>query len=116
MLLAEHPANQAADSIYSSNGRETHSTMLDMSVCQTLIKDHDLLIVNTEQCASGAATRKPTALVCCQHTKQATKRILGTQFCTHDKHDESLVGLDEDNNFVSRKSRGVDVADEQAFL
>ena len=104
IFILEHPACQGKGEPYAAPGRELHSTIADTSVLKDAISKHELTSVFTDQCMSGASTRKPTVLLCCPKSKAAAQRVLGVLICNHDKHEVSLVGVDEEGHFKSTGS------------
>ena len=93
-ILVEAPASQAVGAVYASRDPTLakHSTLYDTSIMKAFIAQNDLSIVYTEQGASGAATRKPTALLCPRSIVQYVQQELGTLVQLEQQNAPSLVG------------------------
>jgi hypothetical protein len=74
----EFPAGQGVGSPFAAKGRERHSTIADTSMMTAVISELGLVMVYTEQGASGAKTRKPTTILSTPKFANGLMRTIGT--------------------------------------
>ena len=102
VLILEHPASQGEGSPFAAAGRERHSTLSDTTIIDKVRKELGLDIIYTEQGASGAKTRKPTALLCTKSAALPLRRTVGALYLAPGVvNTGQTVGTDDDGNFVT---------------
>ena len=102
VCVLEYPASQSINSPFSAKGRELHSTIADTSIMVELISELGLATIYTEQGASGAASRKPTSLLCTQNAAHALRRTVGTLFVKPNTKFESILGANADGGYKTK--------------
>ena len=104
LALSEHPVSQAEHSPFYSRGLEEHLTMHEMPQFVKLIEEHRLRSVLTDQCMSGAPTRKSTQFLACPVLEPQLTIELGTLRCPGAREhghtrEARLIGLAGDGKF-----------------
>ena len=102
VAVLEYPASQGTHSPFSAKGRELHSTIADTTIISSVIAELKLATVYTEQGASGAASRKPTSLLCTANAAHALRRTVGTLFVKPNTKFESILGADADGVYKTK--------------
>ena len=101
----EYPASQASHSPFSAKGREKHSTIADTSIVRAVISELGLIVIYTEQGASGAASRKPTSILATPGFAFTLRRTVGTlAMAPGSLANVKITGTDSDGNYKSRGS------------
>ena len=95
-VLAEHPACQGYGHPYYSVGLEHHLDMFSMPAWLQLIADIGLQPVWTDQCRSGASTRKATCFMGTRELIQSLRVTLGTLRCDHAPHSDTALTAGRD--------------------
>ena len=104
-VIVETPANHGKGSLWPIKGREEHSTLFDTSLFKSFADDVRGEIVYSDQCMTGAKTRKTTQWYCNLAALPKAIKFLGESMCPgpqggHD-HSASLVGKDENGKWRS---------------
>ena len=107
-VIVETPANHGKNSLWPIKGREEHSTLFDTSLFKSFTEDVRGEIVYSDQCMTGAKTRKTTQWYCNLAALPKAIKFLGESMCPgpqggHD-HSTSLVGKDENGKWRSAGS------------
>ena len=104
-VIIEMQAKYGKDSaLGASDETAEHSTAKDLDVVKKLMRDHNFTGVITDQCMSGAKTRKPTELLCTPGVLPFVRSILGTLRCNHSTHSATLKGRDAAGRYNSANS------------
>ena len=106
VCMLEYPASQGAGSPFGAKGRELHSTIADTSIMSTLIAELGLEIVFTEQGASGAASRKPTAILTTKNGAHPLRRTVGTLFVEPGTKFDKVIGEQNEDGVYKTKALG----------
>ena len=106
VLCIEYPAGQGVGSPFAAKGRELHSTIGDTSIMRTVASELGLIVVYTEQGASGAKTRKPTALMATPGFANGLMRTVGALHLPAGAlNDVSLLGTNANGDYKSAGSQ-----------
>ena len=108
-VLTETPVNHGKNSMWPIVGREEHSTLYDTDVFKAFASDVPGDIVYSDQCMTGASTRKTTQWYCNLRALPKALKYLGELICPgknggHDHNATSLVGKKDDGKWRSEGS------------
>ena len=103
VCMLEYPASQGRSSPFSAKDRELHSTIADTSIIEAVVRELGLATVYTEQGASGAISRKPTAILTTENGAQSLRCTVGTLFVKPGTELSNVVGeQNEDGGYKTR--------------
>ena len=108
-VIVETPVNHGKHSMWPIKGREEHSTLFDTTLFKTFAKDVPGDIVYSDQCMTGADTRKTTQWYCNLRALPKAIKFIGELICPgleggHDHSATSLVGKRDNGKWRSEGS------------